>query len=348
MIVTAMPLGRDGRSPNNRKFSGTKRAMTKWAGLLVALVLNGATPGTANAQTAYPTRPIRIVIGFGPGGLADITMRLVGQKLTELTGQQIIIENRPGAGGVVAAGAVTSAQPDGYTLFVLSSGIAISKSLLKSMPFDPAADFAPVSTVAFFDLLILTKADSTLRSVNDMLAAARANPGRFNVATINPGSTQNLSAELLKSATGAPMTIVPFRSTPEVLTALLRDDVQIAVESYAALKAQIDDGKIRPIAGTGETRSPMLPKVPTLRESGVAAEVVGWNALVAPAKTPKDVVEQLNRHIRTIVAMPDFKQRLLDLGTEARASTPAELGARLSADIDKWAAVVKQAGLDPR
>ncbi len=134
--------------------------MTKWAGLLVALVLNGATLGTANAQAPYPTRSIRIVIGFGPGGLADITMRLVGQKLTELTGQQVIIENRPGAGGVVAAGAVTSAAPDGYTLFVLSSGIAISKSLLKSMPFDPVADFAPISTVAFFDLLILTRAES--------------------------------------------------------------------------------------------------------------------------------------------------------------------------------------------
>jgi putative tricarboxylic transport membrane protein len=144
------------------------------------------------------------------------------------------------------------------------------------------------------------------------------------------------------------MTIVPFRSTPEVMTALLRDDIQIAVESYAALKDQIDAGQIRPIAGTGETRSPMLPNVPTLRESGVAAEVVGWNALVAPARTPKDVVAVLNRHIAAIVAMPDFRQRLLDLGTEARASTPAELSARLSADIDKWAAVIKQAGLEPR
>ena len=320
----------------------------KWVGLLVALLINGAVPGPANAQPSFPDRPIRIVIGFGPGGLADITMRLVGQKLTELTGQQVIIENRPGAGGVVAASAVTSAQPDGYTLFVLSSGIAISRSLLKTMPFDPVADFAPISTVAFFDLLILTKADSPLRTIADVLAAARANPGRFNVGTINPGSTQNLSAELLRSATGANMTIVPFRSTPEVMTALLRDDIQIAVESYAALKAQIDAGQIRPIAGTGEARSPMLPNVPTLRESGVAAEVVGWNALVAPARTPKDVVAALNRHIAAIVAMPDFRQRLLDLGTEARASTPAELGARLSADIDKWAAVIKQAGLEPR
>jgi tripartite-type tricarboxylate transporter receptor subunit TctC len=249
---------------------------------------------------------------------------------------------------VVAAGAVTSAQPDGYTLFVLSSGIAISKSLLKTMPFDPVTAFAPISTVAYFDLLILAKAQSPLRTMSDVLAAARASPGRFNVGTINPGSTQNLSAELLRSATGVGMTIVPYRSTPEVLTALLRDDIAIAVDSYAALKAAIDDGQIRAVAATGETRSPMQPNVPTVRELGIAAEVVGWNALVAPAQTPKDIIARLNRHINEIVALPDFRQRLVDLGTEAKASTPEELGARLSADIDKWAAVIKQAGLEPR
>jgi tripartite-type tricarboxylate transporter receptor subunit TctC len=191
-------------------------------------------------------------------------------------------------------------------------------------------------------------AQSPLRSVNDVTAAARANPGRFNVGTINPGSTQNLSAELLKAATGVNMTIVPYRSTPEVLTALLRDDVHIMIESYAALKAPIDDGRVRPIAATGETRSPVLPNVPTLRESGLGAEVVGWNALVAPAQTPRPIVELLNRHVTTIVAQPDFRQRLIELGTEARASTPEELGARLSADIDKWAAVIKQAGIEAR
>jgi len=319
--------------------------MRKWLALLMAL---GAMLGPARAQSPYPDRPIRIVIGFGPGGLADITMRLLGQKLTERTGAQVTIENRPGAGGVVAASAVTSAQPDGYTLFVLSSGIAISKSLLKVMPFDPVAAFAPVSTVAYFDLLVLTRAQSPLHTMHDVLAAARASAGRFNVGTINPGSTQNLAAELLRSATGAEMTIVPYRSTPEVLTALLRDDVAIAVDSYAALKAAIDDGQVRAIAATGETRSPMQPNVPTLRELGIAAEVVGWNALVAPAHTPPDIVAALNRHIAAIVAMPDFRQRLVELGTEAKASTPDELGARLAADIDKWAAVIKQAGIEPR
>jgi tripartite-type tricarboxylate transporter receptor subunit TctC len=316
--------------------------------LLVALALSGIVPDAARAQTPYPARPIRIVIGFGPGGFADITMRLLGQKLTENTGQQVVIENRPSAGGIVAASAVTSAQPDGYTLFVLSSGIALSRSLLKNMPFDPVTAFTPVSTVAYFDLLILTKSDSALRSVNDVLAAARANPAAFNVGTINPGSTQNMSAELLRSATGIGMTIIPYRSTPEVLTALLRNDVQIAVESYAALKAAIDEGQIRAIAATGATRSPMQPNVPTLKESGVEAEVTGWNALVAPAQTPADIVAALNRHIGAIVESPDYRQRILDLGGEARASTSAELGARLLADIDKWTAVVKQAGIEPR
>ena len=337
-----------GIGPRVQDVPRMKVAMTKRGGWLFALLLGGAVFAAAQAQPSYPDRPIRIVIGFGPGGLADITMRLVGQKLTELTGQQVVIENRPSAGGIVAASAVTSARPDGYTLFVLSSGIAISRSLIKTMPFDPVADFAPISTVAYFDLLILVPAQSPLRSVNDVTAAARANPGRFNVGTINPGSTQNLSAELLKAATGVNMTIVPYRSTPEVLTALLRDDVHIMIESYAALKAPIDDGRVRPIASTGETRSPMLPNVPTLRESGMGAEVVGWNALVAPAQTPRPIVEQLNRHVTTIVAQPDFRQRLIELGTEARASTPEDLGARLSADIDKWAAVIKQAGIEAR
>jgi putative tricarboxylic transport membrane protein len=337
-----------GIGPRVQDVPRMKVAMTKRGGWLFALLLGGAVFAAAQAQPSYPDRPIRIVIGFGPGGLADITMRLVGQKLTELTGQQVVIENRPSAGGIVAASAVTSARPDGYTLFVLSSGIAISRSLIKTMPFDPVADFAPISTVAYFDLLILAQAQSPLRSINDVIAAARANPGRFNVGTINPGSTQNLSAELLKAATGLNMTIVPYRSTPEVLTALLRDDVHIMIESYAALKAPIDDGRVRPIAATGEMRSPMLPTVPTLRESGVGAEVVGWNALVAPAQTPRPIVELLNRHVTTIVAQPDFRQRLIELGTEARASTPEELGARLSADIDKWAAVIKQAGIEAR
>jgi len=313
--------------------------------LLVALAFGCAA---ANAQAPYPSKPIRVVIPFGPGGFADITMRLVGQKLSERTNTQVVIENRPSAGGIIAAAAVTSAQPDGYTLFVFSSGIALSKSLLKTMPFDPQTAFTPVSLMALFDLLLLTKADSPMRNAADMLAAARANPAAFNIGTINPGSTQNVTAELLRSATGVPMTIVPHRNTAEVLTSLLRGDTQIAVESYAALKSPIDAGSIRAVAASGDARSPMQPNIPTLKESGINAVVVGWNSLVAPAGTPKDIVAYLNGHVRAIVESDDFKKRMLDLGGEPKASTPEELEARLKSDIDMWAAVVKQAGLEPR
>jgi tripartite-type tricarboxylate transporter receptor subunit TctC len=315
--------------------------------MLVALLLGGAAIGTAAAQGAYPSRPIRVVIPFGPGGFADITMRLVGQKLAERTGQQVVIENRPSAGGIIAANAVTGAQPDGYTLFVFSSGIALSKALLKTMPFDPATAFMPISTMALFDLLLLVKADSPMHTLKDALALAKSDPSKFYVGTINPGSTQNVTGELFRATTGIAMTIVPHRTSAEVLTSLLRGDTQIGIESYAALKSPIDSGSIRAIAASGDKRSPMQPNVPTLKEGGIDAEVVGWNSLVAPAGTPKETIAILSGHIGAIIGSPDFKQRMIDLGGEPKASTPEELDARLKADIAMWATVVRKAGLEP-
>jgi len=314
---------------------------------LLAALLIGIAALPASAQAPYPNRPIRVVIPFGPGGFADITMRLIGQKLAERSGQQVVIENRPSAGGIVAAAAVTSAQPDGYTLFVLSSGIALSKSLLKTMPFDPQTAFASVSTMALFDLLLLAKADSPINTIKDALELARSDPSKFNVGTINPGSTQNVTAELLRSTTSIPFSIVPHRNTAEVLTSLLRGDTQIAVESYAALKSPIDGGQIRAVAASGGVRSPMQPNVPTLKEGGIDAVVEGWNSLVAPAGTPTEVIATLNGHLRAIIESDDFKKRMLDLGGEPKASTPQELDARLKSDIAMWAAVVKKAGLEP-
>ncbi|MBO0763306.1 MAG: tripartite tricarboxylate transporter substrate binding protein [Hyphomicrobiaceae bacterium] len=302
----------------------------------------------SQARAAFPDRPLRLVIPFGPGGLADVTMRIVGEGVAERTGQQVVIENRPSAGGILAAASVAAAAPDGTTLFVLSSGSAISRALIKSLPYDALTAFTPVSTVAFFDLLVLVKADSPFNSLGDVLAAARAKPETFNVGTILRGSTQNTTAELLRSASGVKMTLVPMRNTSEVTTALLRGDVTTAVESYAALKAQIDEGALRAVASSGDVRSPFLPNVPTLRESGVAAEVVGWNAIVAAAGTPPQIIATLNGHIRAIVDSAGFKARMADLGTEARSSSPDELWTRFKTDIEMWAKVVKQAGLEPR
>jgi tripartite-type tricarboxylate transporter receptor subunit TctC len=321
--------------------------LTRLAGTLIALVIGAASILPAGAQAPYPSRPIRIVVPFGPGGFADITVRLLGQKLAERTSAQVVIENRPGAGGIVAASAVISSEPDGYTLFVFSSGIALSKSLLKSMPFDPVTAFSPISTMALFDLLLLVKADSPIHTLKDALEAARLDPQKFNVGTINPGSTQNVTGELLRSAAGIPMTVVPHRTSAEVLTSLLRGDIQIGVESYAALKSPIDAKQIRAVASSGSRRSPQQPDVPTLRESGIDAAVDGWNSLVAPAGTPREIIAFLNGHVRAIIGDPDFQKRMIELGGEPVTGSPEELDARLKSDVVMWAEVVKKAGLEP-
>jgi tripartite-type tricarboxylate transporter receptor subunit TctC len=287
-------------------------------------------------------------VPFGPGGFADITVRLLAERFSQRTNVQMVIENRPGAGGITAGSVVTSAAPDGYTLFVFSSGIALSKSLLKSMPFDPGTAFAPISTMAQFDLLLLVRADSPMHTLKEALDTARADPQKFNVGTINPGSTQDVTGALLRETSGVPMTVVPHRTSAEVLTALLRGDMQIGIESYAAMKSGIDAHQIRAIASSGAKRSPQQPDVPTLRESGIDAAVDGWNSLVAPAGTPPDIIAFLNGHVRAIVADPDFRKRLIELGGDPVAGPPEELGARIKSDIDMWAAVVKKVGLEPQ
>jgi tripartite-type tricarboxylate transporter receptor subunit TctC len=316
-----------------------------FATTLAAAIL--LSPHSAAAQGNYPDKPIRLVVPFGAGGLADITMRIVGEKLSERLGQRVIIDNRPGGGGVVAGQAVASAPPDGYTLIVFTNGTAISVGLFKSLPYNPVKDFVPISSVADFDLLLLVGANSPIKNVKDLLAAAKAGGGKMNFGTINAGSTQNLSAELFKSTTGINATIVPFRGSPEVQVAVMRGDIAVGFESYAALKGSIDDHQLRPIASSGATRS--LPDVPTVRESGVPSyEVTGWNAIFAPAGTPPEIVARLNKEIVAVLAMPDVKKRILDLGTGPHSSTPEEILARMKSDIKKWEAVIEQAHIEKR
>ena len=299
------------------------------------------------AQPNYPDKPIRFVVPFAPGGLADITMRIVGEKLGDRLGQRVIIDNRPSGGGVAAAQAVATSPADGYTLITLTNGTAISVSLFKSLPFDPVKDFVPISSVAYFDILLLVNNASPIKTIGDLLAAAKNANGTMNIGTINPGSTQNLSAELFKSVAGFNAQIVPFKGSPDVQVALMRNDITVGFESYAALKGGIDDRQIRAIASSGTDRS--LPDVPTVKESGVPAySVVGWNALFAPAGTPPDIVAKLNKEIREIVAMPDVRKRILELGTEPKASTPEEIAARMKEDIVKWRAVIEQAHIEKR
>lgn len=311
---------------------------------VVAALCAGLSP--ASADTAYPTRPVRVIVPFGPGGIADITARVVAEKLSEKLGQQFIIDNQPGAGGITAARAALGGGKDGYTLILLTNGTAISVPLFKKLPFDPVKDFAPVSMLGQFDFLFVTGGASKHKSVQELIAFARANKGAINLGTVNVGSSQNLSAELFKSMAGVDLTIVPYKTTPDLMIAATRGDVDVAIDSLAAAKAMMADGKLRAMATSGLTRSPATPDIVTVDESGLKGfEVTSWNAIFAPAGTPPEVIATLNKAIVAAVANPDVQKKLLDLGIEAKASTPDELEDRLKADIAKWTAVIDTAGI---
>jgi tripartite-type tricarboxylate transporter receptor subunit TctC len=310
-----------------------------------ALAAAAGLPLPAWAQT-YPSGPVRIVVGFGAGGLADLTVRIVGEQLSRRLGQQVVVDNRPGAGGGIAARAAATAAPDGQTLIVLSTGNAINASLFRTLPYDPIADFTPISAMVSFDLVVLTAAGSRLRGVADLLAAGRQG-GRLTMATISPGSTQNLAAEWLRVAAGLEATVVPYRTTPEVLTAVQRGDADIGFESFAAARGVIEGGQLRPIASTGERKSSLLPSVPTLREDGLPDyAVTGWNALFAPARTPRPVIDLLNRHVGEILQDPQIRSRVLALGVEPMTNTPDAMATLLRDDIALWARIIDRAGIE--
>lgn len=311
----------------------------RW-GLAISLCFLG---WTAQAQV-FPTKPIRIVVPFGAGGVADLTARTVGQKLSELLGQPVVIDNRPGAGGVVAGDAVAKAEPDGYTLLLMSNGTAVSAGLFKSLPFDTVRDLAPISTLGTFDIAIVTTADSRFKTLGDLLAFAKSNPGKLNLGTINIGSTQNLAAELFKTTSGADVQIVPFNGTPAVITALRGGQIDAAVEILGPVLAQINARALRALVVTGNKRSAMLPDVPTAGEMGLKDYVVSsWNALAAPAKTPKSVIARLNRDIVAAVNTPEVRRKLHDLNVQAQGSSPEQASELLASEIRRWSDVIVRA-----
>ena len=307
----------------------------------LALAAIAAMAVCATAQAAYPDRPVRVILPFGPGGVADITARLVAQKLSEKLGQNFVIENMPGAGGIAAARAVLSAPTDGYTLAFFTNGTAISVPLFQNLPFDPLKQFVPISALGYFGLVFATAANSDFHTFGDMLKAAHDKPGTINLGSIVVGSTQNLTAELFKSMSGADIVVVPFRTSPDELVALLRGDIQMEVEFYAALKPSLQSGQARALASSGPQRSPELPDIPTVAQSGVANfDVMSWNALYAAAGTPPDIIDKLNGALHEVLADPAVKKAALDLGIDAKASTPAEIDARMRSDIAKWTKVI--------
>ncbi|MCX7892929.1 MAG: tripartite tricarboxylate transporter substrate binding protein [Burkholderiales bacterium] len=316
---------------------------------LVAALAAAPFAGVAGRVRAqdFPTKPVRILVGFAAGGVADITARAVAQKLSERLKQSFLVENRPSAGGILAAEAVAKAAPDGYTLLLNSNGNAVSVSLFKSLPYDPVADFEMVSTLGTFGLVVLASPESRIASVRDLIARAKAEPGKLNVGTIGIGSTQNLAAELFKSMAGIEATVVPFKGTPEVVTALRANDVQVGFEILAPVIGQLKGGALRPLAVTTARRFEGLPDVPTVAESGVPGyDVASWNGIAAPARTPPAVIERLNREIVAVLALPEIRERFLELGVVPRPSTPADHRALLVAEIAKWRDVIVRAKIE--
>lgn len=298
------------------------------------------------AQAKWPERPIRLVLPFGAGGVADVTARIVAEKLSDKLGQRVVIENQPGPGGINAARAVTTAQPDGYTLGLLSNGTAISVGLFNKLPFDPLTQFEMVSLVGTFDLVFAVDANSPYKTLSDFVKAAKAEPGKLNVGTIAVGSTQNLGAELFKSTAEANVQIVPYKNSPDIVVALLRNDVQLMVDFPPSIQGQVNDKKVRILASSAAKRSPLMPDVPTAAEAGVPGyDVSSWNGIFAPKGTPKEIVDTLNKAINEAVAMPDVKEKFAALGVVAQGSAPDEVMARLKADIKKWDAVIAKAGI---
>jgi tripartite-type tricarboxylate transporter receptor subunit TctC len=311
-------------------------------------VCMGLSTGYAPAQT-FPSKPLKIVVPNAAGGAADITARTVGQKLGEALGQPVVVENKPSAGGIVAGEQVAKAEADGHSLLLVSSGTAVSAALFKQLPFDTLRDFSPVSKLASFDLVIAVSETGRFKSLAELLAFARANPGKLNIGTPQMGTTQNLAAELFKASAGIEFQTVPFNGTPPVINALRGGEIDAMVDILGPLMPQISSKALRPVALLGEKRAPALPDVPTVRESGGTLgsfNVTSWNGLAVPAKTPKDIVARLNREIQTVLANPDVKKRLSDLSLNAQGSTPEQTGELLAGEIKRWSEVIVRAKIE--
>lgn len=305
---------------------------------------SGSLSRNARAATAYPLKPVRMIVPYGPGGVGDLTMRLLADQLSRQLKQQFVIENRPGAGGIVAMTEVLKAPADGYTLGEMGNGQSIGVSLFNHLPYDLLKDFTQISVAASFEMLLAVPGKSPYKTVKDVVAAARQSPGKLNLGAINPGSTQNLSAHLFEQVTGAKYTIVPYRTTPDLVTALLRGDVDLGFDYYAGLKPVIAPGKVRIIATSGEERDPLLEDVPTVKESGFPSYIVSsWNGVGARIGTPVAIVDLLSAAINRALAAPEIQQKSRALGIDARGSTPRQMHDRMAEDVTKWRDVIETA-----
>lgn len=314
-------------------------------GLTLALTVAGLPARADN----YPSKPVRVIVPYGPGGIADVTMRMVAQNLSQHFGQSFFIENRPGAGGVVGMQGAKDAAPDGYTLVMLGGGLTIAKALFKTLPYNIETDFTPISTTASYGLVIATKAGSPYKTINDVIAAAKARPGKLNFGTINAGSAQNLSAELFRTMAGLDVAIIPYKTTPDLANAVLRGDVDVAFEYFVGFQSSISNDQMTVLATTGRERASNLPNVPTVIESGLAGyEVASWNGLAVPAGTPAAIVATLNRAVDEALKSAEVQKFSTAAGMDARSMSSEDLHNRIKRDVAKWEQVIAKAGIEKR
>ncbi len=312
----------------------------------VSLVLLVLFAGAAQAQPDWPQRPVRMLVGFGPGGGTDIVARIVAQPLGEALGQPVVVENRPGAGGTVAAAQVAKAAPDGHTAFMLNNGFAVSAVMYRSLPYDPLADFQPVSMVATMPLVVLTGPKAGFSDLKGLLDAARANPGKLNFASVGIGSTQHFAGELLFQIASINLLHVPYKGTPNAVAATQTNEAQLLVEVAAAVLGQVRGGALKALAVTSSGPFAGLPDVPTVRQAGLADyDVTTWYALAFPARTPAAIVEKTNRALRAVLARDEVRKQMANAAFVPESSSPEALQAHVKAEIGRWGGVRDRSGI---
>lgn len=295
----------------------------------------------------FPSKPMRLVVPYGPGGVGDLSARIVAQKMSETLSQPIVIDNRPGAGLIPGTDLLAKSEPDGYTLGIVGNGQTLGNTLFRNLPFDITKDFTHVSTIGFFDIAIVVNSSSNINSVQDLINLANRNPGQLNAGSINIGSTQNLAAELFKSTVKADFTIVPFKSSGEVISAVIGKNIDFGVEILTPLLGPLKGNSLKPIVLMGRKRFPALPNVPTMSESGFSGfEASSWNGISASARTPKDVIEKLNKAVLYALNNNEVKVKLLDLGIEPKGSSSDEMRDLISSDVKKWKVIIENAKIE--
>ncbi|WP_183027708.1 tripartite tricarboxylate transporter substrate binding protein [Variovorax sp. UMC13] len=320
--------------------SSARRRLLLAAGAALCL----AAPAFAQAQ-AYPTKPVRLVVPYPPGGPTDIVARLVAQKLSEQLGQQFIIDNRPGAGANTGAELVARSPADGYTLVVATTAHAINPSLFKNLGYSLAKDFAPVSLLTSGPLVIVANPALPAKNVAELIALAKARPGELNFASSGNGQSTHLSAELFASMAGVKMNHIPYKGSAPALTDTMGGQTQLMFDTMLSAMPHVKGGKLKALAVTSATRSPVAPDVPTVAESGLPGyEAIAWNGLLAPAHTPPEVLARLSGALKKVLAAPDVKDKFEAQGFAATWTSPEDFGRFMTAEIDKWAKVVKVSG----